>query len=74
MTTCLLVFNFVFGVTQLLFSIAAIISGSVCLSHSCSISSAASGALLGAGIVGLINNVRMIFMYYVVGNSVGGYK
>lgn len=73
MSTGIIIFNIVFGVLQLLFSISAIIAGSVCLSHSdsCHLDSGWSGALVGAGVVGLVNNVRMILMYCAVGHAVG---
>lgn len=65
----LFVAHAVVGVLLFLFSIGALVGGSVCLHEdsACSIDRAASGGLVGAGVMGLIGTSRMLFIYSTVG-------
>jgi len=61
----------IYGVIQVLFSICALISGSVCLAtNQCNLSEAMAGALIGFAVAGLINSVRMLLMYCMCGKII----
>jgi hypothetical protein len=57
----------IFTILLTLFSIGAIISGSVCLHSECGINATVVGALLGAGVTGLISVILVLSICLYLG-------
>jgi hypothetical protein len=55
----------IFNVIQFFFSISVIIAGSLCHNIYCEISPMMSGVLIGAGVIGLVNNILTITLYKI---------